>query len=76
MTQADRILTAAKADADMRNGIRTKWGRFDDEEIAALKSNDDLVLELQSKYKLGKAEAKQAVDLFAHGRQLALPSNN
>jgi hypothetical protein len=54
----------------MRGEIEQKWGRFDAQEIAALKDNDDLVTQLQAKYQLDKVKAQTDVDAFAHGRQL------
>ena len=55
---------------EMRGQIEQKWGRFDAQEIAALKDNDDLVTQLQAKYQLDKAKAQTDVDAFANGRQL------
>ena len=52
----------------MRGEIEQKWGRFDAQEIAALKDNDDA--QLQAKYQLDKAKAQTDVDAFANGRQL------
>jgi len=55
---------------EMRREIEQKWGRFDADEIAAPKDNDDLVSRLQAKYELDKAKAQSDVDAFASGRQL------
>jgi hypothetical protein len=57
-------------DTGMRSEISEKWGKFSAEEIAALTSNDDLVAQVQSKYKLEKAQAQKEVDTFAKGRHL------
>jgi hypothetical protein len=54
----------------MRSEIAAKWGRFSPAEITALKSNDDLVSQIQSKYSLDEAQAQRDVDAFANGRQL------
>lgn len=65
--------TAAKtpaASSGMRGEIQQKWGKFSDQEISAIKDNDDLVAHVQAKYSLDKAEAKRDVDAFAKGRQL------
>ena len=75
MTQADRVAPPIQQDTDMRNEIRAKWGRFDNEEIAALKNNDNLVAELQLRYKLNRTEAQRDVDMFAYGRQLMTPTS-
>ena len=54
----------------MRGEIQRKWGKFSAQEIAALKSKDDLVAQVQTKYALDKAQAQRDVDAFAKGRQL------
>ena len=56
--------------AGMRGEIQTKWGRFNAQEIAALKDKDDLVAQVQTKYRLDKPQAQSDVDAFAKGRQL------
>jgi hypothetical protein len=57
-------------DTGMRSEISQKWGKFSAQEIAALKSKDDLVAQVQSKYQLDKAQAQKEVDTFAKGRHL------
>ncbi len=54
----------------MRAEIQQKWGKFDAQEITALKDKDDLVAKLQVKYQLDKLQAQRDVDAFAKGRQL------
>lgn len=54
----------------MRDEIQQKWGKFDAQEITALKDTDDLVAKLQVKYQLDKLHAQRDVDAFAQGRQL------
>lgn len=56
--------------AGMRGEIQQKWGKFSDQEIGAIKDNDDLVAQVQAKYSLDKAQAKRDVDAFAKGRHL------
>ena len=56
--------------AGMRGEIQQKWGRFNAQEIAALKDKDDLVTQVQTKYQLEKGKAQSDVDAFAKGRQL------
>jgi hypothetical protein len=65
--------TAAPAQSTtpgMRDEIAQKWPKFTPAEIGALKSKDDLVSGVQSKYALDKAQAQKDVDAFANGRQL------
>jgi hypothetical protein len=54
----------------MRDEIAQKWPKFTMAEIGALKSKEDLVSGVQSKYALDKAQAQKDVDAFANGRQL------
>ena len=68
-TQPEAAKTQAPA-TEMRGEIQQKWGRFDADEIAALKDKDDLVAKLQTKYQLDKPQAQKDVDAFAKGRQL------
>ena len=65
------IVSPAHANAErMRSEICKRWGKFSGQEIRALKSNDDLVAQIQSKYQLDKMQAQKDVDAFAKGRQL------
>jgi hypothetical protein len=54
----------------MRGEIAQKWPKFTTAEISALKSKDELVSGVQSKYSLDKTQAQKDVDAFAKGRQL------
>ena len=54
----------------MRGEIQKKWSKFTYAEVSALKSNDDLVAQVQTKYALDRARAQKDVDAFANGRQL------
>ena len=56
--------------AGMRGEIQQKWGKFNAQEIAALKDKSDLVTQVQTKYQLDKTQAQSDVDAFAKGRQL------
>lgn len=62
--------TAQSNSAGMRSEIAQKWPKFSAQDVSALKSKDDLVTEVQSKYSLDKAQAQKDVDAFAKGRQL------
>ena len=59
-----------RPESGMRRDIEQKWGKFCAREIAALKDNDDLVMQVQTKYQLDKAQAQHDVDAFAQGRQI------
>jgi hypothetical protein len=50
--------------------IRAKWGKFSEEDLSALRSNDDLVTQFAAKYSLEKGQAQRAVDALVKGRQI------
>ena len=56
--------------ASMRGEIQKQWSKFTYAEVSALKSKDELVAQVQSKYALDKVQAQKDVDAFARGRQL------
>jgi len=58
------------ANAGMRSEIGQKWSKFTESEITALKSKEELVKQVQSKYALDTAQAQKDVDTFAKGRAL------
>ena len=50
------------------NEIQAKWGKFSDQDLVALKGKDDLVSQVQSKYKLDQTQAKKDVETLLNGR--------
>jgi len=50
--------------------IQKQWSKFTYAEVSALKSKDELVAQVQTKYALDKTQAQKDVDAFAKGRQL------
>lgn len=50
--------------------IGGKWGKFSEQELGALKNNDDLVSQVVTKYSLDKAQAQRDVDAVMKGRQI------
>jgi uncharacterized protein YjbJ (UPF0337 family) len=66
----NQLPSDAKAAPGMRGDIQKKWAKFTSQEVTALKSKDDLVAQVQTKYALDKAQAQRDVDAFANGRQL------
>jgi hypothetical protein len=76
MTNVAFNATAAKLEAaagtrqTICNEIRSKWGKFSDQELSALKGNDDLVTQRAAKYGLDKAQAQRDVDALMMGRQI------
>jgi hypothetical protein len=57
---------------EVRNNIvkelHTKWAKFSEHELSALKGKDDLVSQVQSKYGLNKEQALRDVDALLKGR--------
>ena len=65
--------TAASPQANgqgMRGEIANKWPKLTAADITALKTKDDLVKQVQSKYAIDATQAQKDVDTFAAGRQL------
>jgi len=62
--------TAASTKQTVCNQIRSKWGKFSDLDLSALKDNDDLVTQRAAKYGLDKAQAQRDVDALMKGRQI------
>lgn len=50
--------------------IRVKWGKFSEQELGDLKSNDDLVTQLVAKYGLEKDAAQRDADAMLKGRKI------
>jgi hypothetical protein len=50
--------------------IRVKWGKFSEQELGDLKSNDDLVTQLVAKYRLEKDAAQRDADTMLKGRHI------
>jgi hypothetical protein len=57
-----KLVAAARIKQTVCNEIRSKWGKFSDQDLSALKDNDDLVTQLAAKYGLDKAQAQRDVD--------------
>jgi hypothetical protein len=62
--------TAADTRQIVLKDIRAKWGKFSEQDLSALKSNDDLVTQLAGKYSLDKVQAQRDVDALLKGRQI------
>jgi hypothetical protein len=50
--------------------IHTKWDKFSDTDLAALKGRDDLVTQVVSKYGQDKAIVQREVDTLLKGRAI------
>lgn len=70
MAENTNATSSAASNAGMRSEIIGKWSKFSESDVAELKTKDDLVSAVQSKYTLDKPQAQKDVDAFAKGRQL------
>ncbi len=50
--------------------IKAKWGKFEEDDLSALKNRDDLVSQVVAKYSLEKASVQRDVDTLLKGRHL------
>lgn len=50
--------------------IRTTWGKFSEDDLTKLRSNDDLVTEIAARYNIDRAQAQSDVDAMMRGRQI------
>lgn len=53
----------------MLKEIGVKWDKFSETELSALKSKDELVNQVVTKYSLDQAQARRDVDGLLKGRQ-------
>lgn len=61
---------SAEAKQILLKDIGAKWGKFSEQELGGLKSKDDLVTQVVSKYSIDKAKAQRDVDAVMKGRQI------
>jgi hypothetical protein len=65
------VKTAAAATRQLvLNQIRSKWGKFSEQDLSALKSKDDVVSQLVAMYGLEQAQAQRDVDALMKDRQI------
>ena len=60
--------TATEGKKLLMTDIASKWSKFSETEIAALKNRDELVSGVQSKYSLDATQAGREVDGLLAGR--------
>jgi len=60
----------AEAKQILLKDISSRWGKFSEQELDALKSTDDLVTQIVAKYSIDKAKAQSDVDAVMKGRQI------
>jgi division protein CdvB (Snf7/Vps24/ESCRT-III family) len=69
-TNAATGQSTAEAKQIILKEIGSKWGKFSEQELSALKDRDDLVTQVVAKYGLEKSQAQRDVDALMNGRQL------
>jgi hypothetical protein len=62
--------TPADAKQILLKDIGSKWGKFSEQELGALKNKDDLITKIVAKYSIDKAQAQRDVDAVMKGRQI------
>ena len=60
----------AEAKQMLLKDISSKWGKFSEQELGALKNKDDLITQVVAKYSIDKAQAQREVDSVMKGRQI------
>ena len=55
----------------IRKDIKAKWDKFSENELTSLKSNDDVVAQVATKYGIEKTQAQRDVDALLKGRKLS-----
>jgi hypothetical protein len=63
-------VSPAEAKQILLKDISSKWGKFSEQELGALKNKDDLVTQIVAKYSIDKAQAQRDVDAVMNGRQI------
>jgi hypothetical protein len=56
---------------DVLNAIHSKWSKFSKQELDALKTDDELVIQVAAKYGIEQDAARRDVDALMDGRSLA-----
>jgi hypothetical protein len=67
---AGTAATAAETRQSVFTEIRSRWGKFSEQDLSALKGNDDLVTQLAAKYSIEKGQAQVDVAALLNGRQI------
>jgi division protein CdvB (Snf7/Vps24/ESCRT-III family) len=67
---ASNTNAATEATQIILKEIGSKWGKFSEQELSALKDRDDLVTQVVAKYGLEKAQAQRDVDALMKDRQI------
>lgn len=62
--------TVEQAKRALRREIESKWGKFSEKELNALKNNTELVSQIAAKYAIEIEKAKADVDAMMNGRHL------
>lgn len=69
-TNAATGQSTAEAKQIILKEIGSKWGKFSEQELSALKDRDDLVTQVVAKYGLEKSQAQRDVDALMKGRRI------
>jgi hypothetical protein len=64
------LADAANARKTLLQEIHVKWGKFSEQEVEQLESNDDLVTQLVARYGLTRDVAQRDADAMRNGRDI------
>lgn len=67
---AAKPATPAETKEIVLKEVAAKWGKFSEQDLAALKGKDDLVTQIVAKYSIEKGQAQRDVDALLNGRQI------
>jgi len=67
-SSAPKPATGAETKQIILKEIGAKWGKFSEQDLAALQSKDDVVTQVVAKYSLDKAQVQRDVDALMKGR--------
>ncbi len=66
--------SSAPQNTDQKNAVLkeicSKWSKFSEQDVAAMKSKTDLVSQVVTKYGLPQIQAQSEVDALLKGRQI------
>ena len=69
-TASTSTVNPAEAKQILLKDISSRWGKFSEQELGALKNKDDLVTQIVAKYSIDKTQAQSDVDAVMKGRQI------
>jgi division protein CdvB (Snf7/Vps24/ESCRT-III family) len=69
-TSTVKAATPTEARQIVLKEVGAKWGKFSEQDLAALKDKDDLVSQIVTKYSIEKGQAQSEVNALLKGRAI------